>query len=117
MVGVDIVDIERLRAMLDDTPGLERRLFTEAERFYCRARRDPVTHLAGTLAAKEAVIKVLRLGPLTAWARRIEIVRDDSGVPSAHVRRGPAPVSEIVTVSISHDGGVAVAVALKVPPT
>jgi holo-[acyl-carrier protein] synthase len=111
MIGVDVVDIERLRAKLASTPRLAERLFTESERAYCSKGADPVVHFAGTLAAKEAVIKALDLGPLNAWARRIEILRDDSGAPRARVSRGEA--EEVVRVSISHDGGVAVAVALR----
>ncbi|MGI8789575.1 MAG: hypothetical protein ACR2I4_01635, partial [Actinomycetota bacterium] len=60
-------------------------------------------------AAKEAVIKALRLGPLVAWTRRVEIVRDDSGAPSARVG------GRAVEVTISHDGGVAMAAALALP--
>ncbi|HEX2235707.1 MAG TPA: 4'-phosphopantetheinyl transferase superfamily protein, partial [Actinomycetota bacterium] len=62
MIGVDVVDIERLRAVLERRPRMEERLFTPAERAYCSGRVNPVEHLAGTLAAKEAVIKALRLG-------------------------------------------------------
>lgn len=111
MIGVDVVDIERLRAKLAATPRLVERLFSEAERSYCLQAADPVVHFAGTLAAKEAVIKALDLGPLGAWARRIEITRAESGAPKATVSRGDE--EQPVHVSISHDGGVAVAVALR----
>jgi phosphopantetheinyl transferase (holo-ACP synthase) len=49
-----------------------------------------------------------------AWSSRIEIVRMPHGVPHASVRGGHGPPTEI-EVSISHDGGVAVAVALAFP--
>ena len=106
MIGIDVVDVARLRTALERSPKLEARLFTPAERAYCRSRRNRVQHLAGTLAAKEAVIKALRLGPLPAWAQRIEVRRSSDGVPSAVVAGTEVPVS------ISHDGPVAVAVAL-----
>ncbi|MFN2488291.1 MAG: holo-ACP synthase [Actinomycetota bacterium] len=106
MIGVDVVDIARFRAALQRTPALERRLFTRAERDYCRAAPDPVLRLAGTLAAKEAVIKALRLGSLAAWGARIEIARRADGAPRARVG------AREIAVSISHDGPVAVAVAL-----
>ncbi|CAN5642354.1 holo-ACP synthase [soil metagenome] len=109
-IGIDVVEIERLRSALLRTPSLERRLFTEGERRHCRAASDPVIHLAGTLAAKEAVIKALRLGSLVAWGARIEILRDADGAPRALVQ------DRVVAVSISHDGPVAVAVALVTPP-
>lgn len=111
MVGIDVVDIERLRAALARCPRLEERLFTKEERLYCRRVADPVRSLAGTLAAKEAAIKTLRLGSLAAWARRIEISRDRESVPTARIEG----VDCDVQISISHDGGVAVAVALSLP--
>lgn len=108
MIGIDVVDVDRFRAVLARSPGLERRIFSEKERCYCSSTLDPALHLAGTFAAKEAVVKALSLSSLVANARRIEITRSLSGAPHVNVdgasRRG--------SVSISHDGGVAVAVAV-----
>lgn len=110
MIGIDVVDVARLAAALERTPSLEARLFTDSERAYCKAKKDPATRFAGTMAAKEAVIKALRLGPLNAWARRIEVTRSHGGEPFARVQ-GHAG---LIPISISHDGGVAVACALAV---
>ena len=110
MLGVDVVDIERLRSTLERSPGIVERIFTESERRYCRSSPDPALTFAGTLAAKEAVIKALDLGPLVAWAARIEVTRGESGAP--HARAETNSGRRDVAVSISHDGGVAVAVAL-----
>ncbi|MBK5228462.1 MAG: holo-ACP synthase [Actinobacteria bacterium] len=109
MIGIDVVDVERFRATLERSPGLPGRLFTDDERAYCLAGADPVVHMAGTLAAKEAVIKALSLGNLAAWARRVEVTRGASGAPSVKVtgRR------ETVGISITHDGGYAAAVAFR----
>ena len=113
MVGVDVVDVARLRESFERSPRLEHRLFTETERDYCRRGFDPVVSFAGTLAAKEAVIKALRLGTLAGWAARVEITRDAAGTPRARVRGdGWTRAAE---VSISHDGGIAAAVALALP--
>jgi holo-[acyl-carrier protein] synthase len=113
MIGIDVVHVARLRTALDRSPRLEEKLFAKQERLYCRRQTDPVVHFAGTLAAKEAVIKALRLGRLVAWSARIEIERDEDGVPVAVV-----PSRDVrVPVSISHDGPVAVAVALALPAT
>jgi holo-[acyl-carrier protein] synthase len=106
VIGIDVVDVERLGSALARSPGLERRLFSSEEIEYCRRKADPIPHLAGTLAAKEAVIKSMRLGPLVAWSRRIEISRDN-GVPSARVG------DKSVEISISHDGGIATAIAVS----
>lgn len=109
MIGIDAVHIERLRGLLDRVPAAEARLFTEGERTYCATHADPVLHLAGTLATKEAVIKAAVLGPLVSWCRRIEVVRHDSGAPTVNIDGRPR---EHLNVSISHDGGIAVAVAM-----
>jgi holo-[acyl-carrier protein] synthase len=108
MVGVDVVDIERLRRTLQRSPELGTQLFTPAERRYCARYKDPIIHLAGTLAAKEAVVKAMGSGGLRGGLGQIEIEHDDSGAPRALVESdGSSPVE----LSISHDGPVAVAVA------
>ena len=109
-LGVDVVDVTRFRTLLARSPRLATRFFTEDERAYCDASPDTPLRLASTFAAKEAVMKALDLTPAPAWARRIRITRLPSGRPAAFVE-GFAPV----TVSISHDGPVAVAVALARP--
>lgn len=106
-LGVDVVDLARFAALLERRPGVAERFFTDEERAYAEAATDRTVSLAGTFAAKEAVMKALDLTPAPAWARRIRIGRSPSGAPSATVEGRPP-----VHVSISHDGPVAVAVAL-----
>jgi len=113
VIGIDAVDVERFRAVMARTQGAERRLFTEHEQSYCRGHADPILHYAGTLAAKEAVIKAANLGTLAAWGRRIEVRRDASGAPCVSVE---GPVTRRFAISISHDGPVAVAVAVAHGP-
>jgi len=113
MIGIDAVDIERLRALLERRPDAEARLFTDSERSYCHGHADPALRFAGTLAAKEAVIKAASLGPLVSWCRRIEIDRGPNGAPMVKV----AGIGDReMNVSISHDGGLAVAVAVARAP-
>jgi phosphopantetheine--protein transferase-like protein len=109
MIGADVVDIERLRRALARSPGLESRLFTASESSYCRSKPDPVRSLAGMLAAKEAVMKAAGLRSLPAWARRVQVSHRTGGAPAVTVDGRSGYV-----VSISHDGGVAFAVALSV---
>ena len=109
MLGIDVVDVRRLGSALSSSPRLSRRLFSQAELSHSSQKSDPSQHLAGTLAAKEAVAKALRI-PLPPNVRRIEILRDAAGVPTARV----SGHRERFGVSIAHDGGVAVAVALPI---
>jgi holo-[acyl-carrier protein] synthase len=71
-VGVDLIEIERIRAALDRYPGFRGRCFTEAEIAYCDSRPNPAQHYAGRFAAKEAVGKALGSGVLFTW-KEIEI--------------------------------------------
>ena len=106
LLGVDIVDVERFRALLGRSPRFVDRFFTYEEQQHCAATADASLGLAGTFAAKEAVMKALRLTPAPAWARRIEIVRRADGAPFARA------AGREIMVSLSHDGGFAVAVAV-----
>ena len=82
-VGVDLIEIERIRRALDRYPGFRERCFTEAERAYCDSRRNPAQSYAGRFAGKEAVGKALGFGVARAFAwREIEI----AGRPKPSVR-------------------------------
>jgi holo-[acyl-carrier protein] synthase len=82
-VGVDLIEIERIRRALERYPGFRDRCFTEAERAYCDSRRNPAESYAGRFAGKEAVGKALGLGVARAFAwKDIEI----AGRPKPSVR-------------------------------
>ena len=71
-VGVDLIEIERVRSALERHPGFRQRCFTEAERDYCDSRPNPAQHYAARFAGKEAVGKALGIGVHFTW-REIEI--------------------------------------------
>ncbi len=82
-VGVDLIEIERIRRALERYPRFRERCFTHAERAYCDSRPNPAQSYAGRFAGKEAVGKALGLGVARAFAwREIEIV----GRPKPSVR-------------------------------
>ncbi len=82
-VGVDLIEIERVRRALERYPGFRERCFTEVERAYCDSRRNPAESYAGRFAGKEAVGKALGLGVARAFAwKDIEI----AGRPKPSVR-------------------------------
>jgi len=73
-VGVDLIEIERIRRALDRHPSFRTRCFTEAERDYCDSRPNPAQHYAARFAGKEAVGKALGFGVARAFAwREVEI--------------------------------------------
>jgi holo-[acyl-carrier protein] synthase len=82
-VGVDLIEIERVRRVLERYPSFKERCFTEAERAYCDSRPNPAQSYAGRFAGKEAVGKALGFGVARAFAwRDIEI----AGRPKPSVR-------------------------------
>lgn len=61
-LGVDIIQISRMAAALSRTPGLAKRVLTEAEYQQFLQSRDPERFMAKRFAAKEAVVKALGTG-------------------------------------------------------
>jgi holo-[acyl-carrier protein] synthase len=116
-VGVDVVDIERFRAVLDRRPSMAERLFTDAELAYSRSARDPVPRLASRFAAKEAVMKALGVGLGAFGWHEVEVTREPSGTPGLRLTGGAAALAEgkgvgMWHITLSHSALVAIAVAL-----
>ncbi|MFL6091017.1 MAG: holo-ACP synthase [Aeromicrobium sp.] len=103
-VGVDVVDLARFRETLDRTPSVRDRLFTPAERSLS------IDSLAARFAAKEALMKALRVATALPW-HDIEVVTDEVGAPAFVVRGAAAEqLGESRThLSLSHDTSVATA--------
>lgn len=80
-VGVDLIEIERVRQALERYPAFRARCFSEAERAYCDSRPNPPQHYAARFAGKEAIGKALGCGVRFTW-REIEI----NGAPKPGVR-------------------------------
>lgn len=118
-IGVDVTSIERIQGMLErHGEKFLKRIFTEKERAYCEAFKDPLPHFAARFAAKEAAYKALGgIGPIR-WTQ-MEISNDDRGKPSLlfhdEVKKIADEAGVIRThVTLAHDAGVAVAnVALE----
>jgi holo-[acyl-carrier protein] synthase len=114
-IGIDLIDIDRIVSVLERYPDRFRlRVLTEREQRYCGRK---VERIAGRWAAKEAISKVLGLGVRGVGWREIEILPNYAGAPQVHLharaaRRAEALGLEDVTVSISHERRMAVAVAV-----
>jgi len=103
VIGIDLVNVAEFeRQARTAGPKLLERLFCPGE----LTGDDRPEHLAGILAAKEAVIKACGL-EAGAW-REIGLRWTPAGRPWAQIR-GRA---EVIEVSIAHHGDYAVAVAL-----
>lgn len=115
-VGVDLIEIERIRRAIERYPRFRERCFTEAERAYCDSRPNPAESYAGRFAGKEAVGKALGFGVARAFAwRDIEIVGRPK--PSVHLSGRLAAWAESVhagsiDLSMTHSRELANAVAV-----
>jgi len=115
-IGVDIVDIPRIQALLDRYgERFLRRVFTEAELTYAMSGANNAERLAGRFAVKEAVMKALGTGKSQGilW-KDVETLRARTGKPEVRlwgraVRWAKLRGGGEVHVSITHDGGKAVA--------
>lgn len=121
-VGVDIVEIGRIRDIIFRTPRFKYRVFTQAERAYCDARPDPAVSYAGCFAAREAVLKALGCGFGAGIAYTdVSVDHDAKGRPVAVLAGRAAQVAREqgvsqVFISISHTRGLAVANAVAATP-
>ena len=115
-VGVDVIEIERVRRALTRT-GFRDRCFTKAEQEYCDSRPDPAQSYAARFAGKEAVGKALGCGVRFTW-REVEIVgRPKPGVTLSgrtaafadRVSAGP------IDLSLTHSREIAAAVCVVSP--
>ncbi|MDQ4001018.1 MAG: holo-ACP synthase [Actinomycetota bacterium] len=82
-IGVDVVDVERMKFALKRTPRIRQRLFTEREIAYCEKFRFAERHYAGRWAVKEAVTKALGCG-LIQW-NGVEVVRRPRQAPTVSI--------------------------------
>ena len=82
-IGIDIIEVARIREVLLRTPRFAERVFTRAERDYCDARGAVAAqHYAARFAAKEAALKALQTGWRggISW-QDVEISAKESGAP------------------------------------
>ena len=82
-IGIDIIEVARIREVLLRTPRFAERVFTEAERGYCDSRGAVAAqHYAARFAAKEAALKALQTGWRggISW-QDVEIAARESGAP------------------------------------
>jgi holo-[acyl-carrier protein] synthase len=112
-VGVDIVEIDRVRRALE-RPAFRERCFTEAERAYCDSRPHSAQSYAARFAGKEAVGKALGCGVRFTW-REIEIVGRPK--PSVSLTGRTAAFAErvragAIDLSMTHSREIAAAIAV-----
>ena len=115
MIGLDLLEIDRLERALERRPRLADRLFTAAEREYAAGKARPGQHLAARFCAKEAVAKALGL---EGWAfRDVEVVAIAAAPQARLTGSAAARADELgadVAISLTHTGTTAAATAILV---
>jgi holo-[acyl-carrier protein] synthase len=111
-VGVDIVEISRIRKAMSTWPNtFLKRIYTKSEINNCN---NVASRLAARFAAKEAVMKALETGIMGVNWRDIEVISNNNGAPSiklhgkAHDKAQENGIKEF-SISISHSNKYAVA--------
>lgn len=115
-IGVDVVEVDRVDALLARYGDrFLRRVFTDAEAEYAKKSVRQAERLAGRFAVKEAVMKAFGTGKSQGilW-RDVETIRGALGKPEVRLYGNADKYLKTINgntihVSISHDGGKAMA--------
>jgi holo-[acyl-carrier protein] synthase len=103
-IGIDIIEVARIREVLLRTPRFSDRVFTAAERAYCDSRGVVAAqHYAVRFAAKEAALKALQTGWRggISW-QDVEISARESGAPFLIFRGEVLAVFEKFRATATH---------------
>jgi len=116
--GIDIIEVNRIRAVMERDIGFKNKIFTSAEIQYCDSKKNKYQHYAARFSAKEAFMKAIGTG----WRfgirfADIEIYHDELGKPFI---RGHWKAKELLTiegiskihVSLSHLKEMATAIVI-----
>lgn len=110
-VGVDIVQVKRIKGLFERWgEKFVGRVFAEGERMVLQGEKV-AERLAARFAAKEAFLKALGKGIFQIPLKEIEVVKGERGEPRIVLKGKAAMLCEGLKVhlSLSHDGGYAIA--------
>ncbi len=117
-IGVDVVEIERVRTLLERRSTFRHRVFTPHEIAYCESKATPAECFAARWAAREAARKALGGVRGMRW-HDVSVERAPTGAPrmglsgAAKARADSIGVNEVL-VSFSHERAMAVAFCIAV---
>jgi holo-[acyl-carrier protein] synthase len=117
-VGIDIIEVRRIKKLLEQGERFKKRIYTITEQKYCDGKKNTALSYAARFAAKEAFLKALGTGLSEGVSfKEVEIINDDKGKPELNlygkakamvVKRG----SKAWHVSLSHLSDLAAAVVI-----
>jgi holo-[acyl-carrier protein] synthase len=85
-IGVDAVEVARMRDVMARTPGFATRVFTAEEIATLADREDPTPSYAARFAVREAVMKALGVGLGAFDMHDVSVERGSTGEPRLLVR-------------------------------
>lgn len=80
-IGIDIIEIERIKEAINNNPRFLTKIFTDDEIKYFELKGFKPESIAGNFAAKEAISKSIGTGIRDFSFRDIEILRNELGKP------------------------------------
>ncbi len=117
-VGIDLIEVERIKHNIEKDTGFKKMIFSEKEIAYCEVKTNKFEHYAARFAAKEAFLKAIGTG----WTEgthfnEIEIVSDSEGKPEmvllGKTKKSLSGLAIIkILVSLSHLKTLATAVVI-----
>jgi len=112
--GVDIIEIERIKTLMEKRNTFVTRFFTLNEQAYFKHKYMKPETIAATFAAKEAVSKCFGTGVRGFNLIDIEIIRDELGKPCVILHGEAKRIAgelgiETLMVSLSHSKTMVVA--------
>ena len=116
-IGIDIIEIDRIRRAIEKNDKFIDRVFTVNEKKAFEEKNHSPQTIAGYFAAKEAVSKALGTGISNMRWKDIEILKDPSGKPYVRLYNNAENLAysigiDKIFISISHSRGNAVALAI-----
>jgi holo-[acyl-carrier protein] synthase len=117
-IGVDVVEVDRVRRLLQRHPRFRERVFTPHEVAYCEGKANPAERYAARWAARESCIKALG-GIRRLRYHDISVERLPSGAPNlllegnAKLRAEERGVSRVL-ISFAHERATATAFCIAV---
>lgn len=108
-VGIDIIEVERVKRIAEKNTRFLRKVFIQEEIEYSLEKKNKYQHLAARFAAKEAFFKAL--GRRISWTD-IGLVNLPSGKPQLEIKSKEKFPFDKAQVSISHLKDYAVAVVI-----
>ncbi len=82
-IGIDIIEVERIKKLVDKNPRFLKRIFTTQEIHYSQKKINKYQHFAARFAAKEAFFKAL--GRRIKWTD-IGLINLSSGKPQLEIK-------------------------------